>query len=289
MAQVANDKSADHSAPTEQLGKGKPARHTGIGGPQDARCCILTYHEVVPAQASYLYSVTSGQLEEHLQLVAELQAAARPVVVAPRVTFDDGYVSNHQYALPLLEQYSVRAIFFVTAGWIGKRPGIMSWAQLREITTLGHEVESHSWSHKFLTHCSDSELREEMRRSKHTLEDKLGVVVDAISAPGGRFNRRALAAAAMVGYRRVYVSNPWMNPAEQSGVRVLGRLMVQNGMNAQQLQRLFNLRGAPLLWRRTQYQLKEILKSALGDAVYQRMWRFLAQHDRSDGARLAQE
>jgi len=93
----------------------------------------------------------------------------------------------------------------------------------------------------------------------------------------------------MVGYRRVYVSNPWMNPAEQSGVRVLGRLMVQNGMNAQQLQRLFNLRGAPLLWRRTQYQLKEILKSALGDAVYQRMWRFLAQHDRSDGARLAQE
>src|SRR5437879_5658053 len=96
MAQVANDKSADHSAPTEQLGKGKPARHTGIGGPQDARCCILTYHEVVPAQASYLYSVTSGQLEEHLQLVAELQAAARPVVVAPRVTFDDGYVSNHR-------------------------------------------------------------------------------------------------------------------------------------------------------------------------------------------------
>src|SRR2546428_13900712 len=121
MAQVANDKSADHSAPTEQLGKGKPARHTGIGGPQDARCCILTYHEVVPAQASYLYSVTSGQLEEHLQLVGELQVAARPVVVAPRVTFVDGSGSNHRYALPWLEQYSFRPIFFVTAGsmWNG--------------------------------------------------------------------------------------------------------------------------------------------------------------------------
>src|SRR2546428_6181392 len=159
MAQVANDKSADHSAPTEQLGKGKPARHTGIGGPEDARCCILTYHEVVPAQASYLYSVTSGQLEEHLQLVAELQAVARPVVVAPRVTFDDGYVSNHQYALPLLEQYSVRAIFFVTAGWIGERPGVMSWGQVREDTPPRHEGEAHSWGHQFLTPWSDPELR----------------------------------------------------------------------------------------------------------------------------------
>ena len=39
----------------------------------------------------------------------------RPVLI----TFDDGHVSNHAIALPLLKQYGLKAEFFITTDWIG--------------------------------------------------------------------------------------------------------------------------------------------------------------------------
>jgi peptidoglycan/xylan/chitin deacetylase (PgdA/CDA1 family) len=243
---------------------------------KSGRSCILAYHEVVPDNARYLYSVTSHQLEEHLRLVAELQAIPNLTGAAPRVTFDDGHLSIYQYALPLLAQTRVPATFFVTAGWIGQRADFLTWEHLREAITLGNRIQSHGWSHKFLTQCSESELRDELERSRRTLEDKLGVEVDAISAPGGRWNRRMLVAATSAGYRRVYLSDPWRKPAELDGVQVFGRLMVWRTMQAEQLRHWLMMKGTSLFYHRTQERLKESVRRVLGDRVYHRLWCWLA-------------
>ncbi len=238
---------------------------------------ILTYHEVVPAEATYLYSVALSQLHEHLQLLAQLRIANDAATVASCVTFDDGHVSNYDYALPLLQRYAVPAIFFVTVGWTQQARDFMTWSQLRKLVAQGHEVQSHGWSHRFLTRCSERELRDELDRSRQVLQDRLGVCVEALSAPGGRWNHRVLRAAALAGYRRFYSSDPWMKPIEQNGICVFGRLMVRRDMDARQLRRLGSLRGTALLRQQAQYRLKEGIKTVLGDAIYQRLWRLAAR------------
>jgi peptidoglycan/xylan/chitin deacetylase (PgdA/CDA1 family) len=248
------------------------------------RLCILAYHEVVPEPSAYLYSVTSARFDEHLRLLDALRNNAQAEAPSSQVTFDDGHVTCYRYALPLLEQHRLSATFFVTTDWIGQRAEFMTWTHLEELAALGHRVQSHGCTHQLLTQCSDSELNEELRRSKLILEDKLGVAVDSISAPGGRWNRRTLRAARAAGYAQVYLSDPWMAPANCEGVRVLGRLMVHRQMDARRLRQLMEMSGAPLFLHRALYQAKEAAKAILGDAAYQRLWRFAARSNESHTA-----
>src|SRR5690242_8510328 len=159
---------------------------------------ILIYH-VVSDDSPYLYSISRHAMDQHLQLLA---GPGRRFCQdgEPCVTFDDGHLSQYESGLPLLERYRMRATFFITPEWTDEKPGYMGWTQLRELVGLGHQVQSHGWSHKFLTQCSLAELETELRRSKQVLEDGLGVPIDAIAVPNGAWNRRTLLECAAAGY-----------------------------------------------------------------------------------------
>lgn len=242
-----------------------------------AKPLLLTYHEVWPEETNYLYSVSCKRFEEHLQLIGEIQRATGSAVPRLRVCFDDGHVSNYEHALPLLEQCAVKAVFFVTAGFTGTREGFMDWGQLRELVSLGHEVQSHGWSHAHLTECSEAELKDELVRSRQTLEDKLGIVVDALSFPGGRWDERVLDACAQAGYRRVYGSKPWLRAGRGEALELHGRLMVRRTMRTRQMAQLIQGSGAAMLRLRAQGVLVEAAKKILGDGGYLTLWRILAR------------
>ncbi len=237
---------------------------------------ILTYHEILAEESSYLYAVTCHQLDAHLWLVAELQRVLPSADRPPVITFDDGHASLHQHALRLLEKHALRSMVFVSASWVGTRSDFMTWSQLREIVSLGHEVQSHGWSHRFFTHCSEPELQDELQRSKRTIEDKLGVAVEALSAPGGRWDGRVLKACAKVGYKRVYTSNPRIRPAGREGVELWGRFTVLRTTDANRLRRLLTEDPTFLLLVRSKYWMKEALRNLLGDSIYHRLWCRLA-------------
>ena len=287
MRQASPGKAVEGAVYPVMRGTGEPRkRPAAIATRVPSRLCILAYHQIVPEPSGYLYSVTAARFEEHIQFLRGMKNGGPEATALAQITFDDGHITCYRYALPLLEQHPAPATFFVTTEWIGRRPEFMTWAQLQELVALGHSVQSHGWTHKLLTHCSDSELREELRRSKLMLEDRLGSAVNSISAPGGRWNRRTLRAAAAAGYQEMYLSDPWLAPEEREGVRVLGRLMVHHHIDARRLRYLLELRGAPLFLYRALYGAKEAAKSMLGDAVYQRLWRWLARHDQSYAAPL---
>jgi len=238
---------------------------------------IPTYHEITEENSSYSYTVTAAQFAAHVAVIAKQKP---PVRALPRITFDDGVQSQYRHALPILRQNSVAATFFVNTGLIGVVPEYMDWAQLEETFRLGHRVQSHGWSHAYLPDCSDVQLDEELRRSKGTLEDKFGAVVDEISMPGGRWDRRVLDACARTGYRRVYLSDPWARSAANTGVEVVGRLMVRSTMGGEELERALNARGATLLMARTKYRLKEQIKGLIGHGLYHRLWLALSGYNK---------
>lgn len=236
------------------------------------RPAVLAYHELTSAATDYRYALSARQFEEHVKLVAGLCDSANGYRAPLLLSFDDGHVSNYTRALPVLQKYYCRAIFLVIVGRIGQHKDFMSWAQLRELVSLGHFVEAHSWSHIFLTECSDNELREELTRSRETLEDRLGTQVEAISAPHGRWDRRVAGACAKAGYRRLYTSDPWSPSRVIEQVNVMGRLMMVQSMDAARLESWLTMGRTEAGVHRMRYALKESARRVLGNKRYHQLW-----------------
>jgi peptidoglycan/xylan/chitin deacetylase (PgdA/CDA1 family) len=234
---------------------------------------ILCYHKISDSESGYLYNITPALFSRHLELVSELGNNSR--VPPLSVTFDDGHVSAYLNGLSFLRRCFVSATFFLTVGRIGGAE-TMSWEQVNELAALGHSIGSHGWSHAFFTRCSDAELDVELRRSKGTLEDKLGAAINSISFPGGRWNSRVLRALSHAGYTRAYCSDPWIELQVREGVELRGRLMVHNDLDCAQLLRLSHPASTSLLVMRTASMLKQAGRMFLGDDLYLALWRKLA-------------
>ncbi|HQV33018.1 MAG TPA: polysaccharide deacetylase family protein [Calditrichia bacterium] len=97
---------------------------------------VLTYHGVVPGvpanrpRFEYRNFVTTAQFENQIRTMVKHY---RPLKVADfyredgevgggfLVTFDDGFVNNYRYAMPILKKYGVEGCFFITTNLIGTR------------------------------------------------------------------------------------------------------------------------------------------------------------------------
>jgi peptidoglycan/xylan/chitin deacetylase (PgdA/CDA1 family) len=241
---------------------------------------VLAYHEVMP-ESNYAYCVTSEAFAEQLRLLESLK---KNKSLDAKITFDDGEHSQFHNALPLLAQHGFKATYFVTPGLIGTAEKFLGWDDLKALQAAGHSIQSHGWSHKFLTFCSEAELAHELRASKQSLEDNLGSAVEEISVPGGRWNRRVLQACAAAGYRRVYVSDPWVE-TEISGMKIIGRFMVRRITTITELEKIVAKDPGTLRKLRLRSQLKEGVVSMLGDSMYHRLWCRLTGYNDFEAAR----
>jgi polysaccharide deacetylase family protein (PEP-CTERM system associated) len=113
-------------------------------------------------------------VEEHFQVSAfenHIPRATWPTL-ATRVA------SNVDRLLDLLARHSARGTFFVL-GWIAERhPDVV-----RTIARAGHEVASHGWDHRRVTHQTPEEFRDSVRRTKLALEELTGAAVLGFRAP----------------------------------------------------------------------------------------------------------
>ena len=237
---------------------------------------VLAYHEVMP-ESNYSYCVTRDNFAEQLVLLSSIAGEVR-------VTFDDGEQSQYGNALPLLREHRVTATYFVNPGLAGTERKFLTWTQLRELHAAGQSIQSHGWSHKFLVSCSDEELKQEVAGSREILEDKLGAPVEEISMPGGRWDKRVIEACARAGYRRVYVSEPWI-ASEMFGVQIIGRFMVRRSTGLDELKKMA-LRDRRTLWtKKMRWQLKKGIVGLVGDGLYHRLWCKLTGYNEFEAAR----
>ena len=249
-----------------------------IGQQQASRFSLhLLYHELRPEKSDYSYVVPTSTFAEHLDLFTRIRAAGASSLW-PEVTFDDGHISNFEQALPLLAERGMQARFFITAGWTGKKPGYMSWSELRALHTAGQILGAHGWSHALLTHCSPTELHHELADTRSTMEDHLGTPVTSISLPGGRYNQRVLAAAQQAGYSEIFTSVPRAEPATHGPT--IGRLNVRSDMKLEWIASLLKLNSPTLAALERQDRIKSAAKSLLGDTLYARLWSLVNREER---------
>jgi peptidoglycan/xylan/chitin deacetylase (PgdA/CDA1 family) len=242
---------------------------------------VLAYHEVMP-ESNYAYCVTSSAFADHLRLFDSLTKSRDQKSV--HITFDDGEHSQLHNAMPLLAKHGISATYFVTPGLIGTAAKFLGWGELKKLQNAGHSVQSHGWSHKFLTFCSDEELAHELRASKQLLEEKLETAIEKISVPGGRWNRRVVEACAAAGYQRVYVSDPWIS-TEMCDIEVIGRFMVRRSTSNAELEKIVQ-QDRGVLWKmKMRSQVRQGIVGLMGDDLYHRLWCRLTGYNEFEAAR----
>ena len=244
----------------------------------------LLYHELRPSRSDYSYVVGTEEFEKQVDLFLRLRESAEPGLW-PEVTFDDGHISNFEFALPVLQSRALKAWFFITVGWTGQRPGCMGWEELRALHRAGQFIGAHGWSHTLLTHCNAKELHSELVDARLTLEDNLGTSITTMSLPGGRYNRRVLTACREAGYTKIFTSIPKAEP-EPSGPTI-GRLNIRGDMSLDWIEKLFQPGSKVLSGLERQYQMKAAAKSVLGDRLYEKLWAIFNRKEPDNDAEEA--
>jgi len=91
---------------------------------------------------------------------------------------------NTDLVLTILEEYSVKATFFVL-GWVAEK-----FPQLTKmIAEQGHEIASHGFMHQRVALQDRQTYRDDIRRSKALLEDQTGAAVLGYRAPSYSITR----------------------------------------------------------------------------------------------------
>ena len=94
---------------------------------------------------------------------------------------------NTRRLLEMFGQRGVRATFFVL-GWVAERCP----ALVRAISTAGHEIGCHGYSHQMIGCADEKDFRDDIRRAKSILEQLSGAPVTCYRAPSYSVTARTL-------------------------------------------------------------------------------------------------
>ena len=154
-------------------------------------------------------------------------------LIAPRLpgelalTFDDGpNPACTPRLLDVLARHSVRATFFLIGDFAQQEPALA-----RSIAEAGHTIGNHSWSHPNLSLVSSRRIREELARTKYTLEQVTGSPVRLFRPPFGARRPYVLQTARELGMTPVMWNAMTSDWSELSPDLIAAKLMNKIGIN----------------------------------------------------------
>jgi peptidoglycan/xylan/chitin deacetylase (PgdA/CDA1 family) len=232
---------------------------SGLAARQSQADAFYTISET--AFRSILVKMRDNGLRSH---TASDLLVGLPLERAIAFTFDDGWESDYLVALPALLDVRMRATFFVVTDWIGK-DRFMTAGQLREMATLGMDIQVHGKTHRFLADLPDQELHAELYMAKTTLEDIVGKEVLALSYPGGRGSAKVRNIARDLGYRCFYSSRPgWFTGREHE----IPRMVIHSRTRPGDIYDYVSGKYGPVFRQLARYYSGRALRRLLGNMRY---------------------
>jgi peptidoglycan/xylan/chitin deacetylase (PgdA/CDA1 family) len=187
---------------------------------------ILCYHAVELGWSSAL-AVAPADFEAHCAWLSRHRTVVPLAEAVDRVnrfgrlprgtvalTFDDGFRSVHEHALPVLRRYRLPATVFLVAETLAPEGKHVDWVddpppypmqtltleQVHEMQADGVSFESHSYSHADLTQLGFEECLRDLRDSRELLESVLAHPVRLLAYPRGRHDEHVRAATERAGF-----------------------------------------------------------------------------------------
>jgi peptidoglycan/xylan/chitin deacetylase (PgdA/CDA1 family) len=177
-----------------------------------SRIAILGYHKIgppAPGGWETWYYVSEEVFARQLAALGDggwqpvdcatfLRGLAAPEWLPERaalITFDDGYASVREVALPWLERFGYPAVLFMPTDFVGRTNAfdldsepeerLCDWNDLGELVRRGVAVQSHAASHRSFSALTPDERALELERSKAALEAELAQAVELFAYPYG--------------------------------------------------------------------------------------------------------
>lgn len=146
---------------------------------------------IVDASFAGIRTETEYHIDPHSPLLLTVSTGtSREDVKVPEgdrtmyLTFDDGPIAENTIAiLDVLDQYDIKATFFVLGYNVNKNPDL-----LREIAARGHVIACHSYSHDYdYIYESAENMQADLEKWEATVEKVLGYVPEEkiFRCPGG--------------------------------------------------------------------------------------------------------
>ena len=161
---------------------------------QQMRYLAMTGYNVIPLRDLYDY-VTGKRASLPMNAVV--------------VTFDDGWRSTYTEVFPEMKRYGFPFTVFIYPKIIGQTSHAMTWKQIKEMSDAGVDIESHSFSHPFLTRRRHAELDQraytgwlerELIDSKRMIEHATGKPVLFLAYPFGDYDHYLVETVGRAGY-----------------------------------------------------------------------------------------
>ncbi len=200
-----------------------PVRRPAIAQPIP----ILTYHQFAadgaPRTTRGPLRITQTQFAWQMALIRAMgyrgmsMGDLKPYLAGEKagrvvgLTMDDGYLSNLELALPVLQRHGFTATCFMVSGHVGQSnvwdaeedgpfAPLMNLAQLQAWINGGQEVGSHTRSHCDLTRGTPEQAWQEIKGSREDLSSALNAPVQHFSYPYGFFTPEHVAMVQQAGY-----------------------------------------------------------------------------------------
>jgi len=219
---------------------------TPVALPDQARVPILMYHyvselppdpdvyrldlTVLPenfyAQLQYLadagyHTITLTDL--YLHLTQGYPLPEKPIVL----TFDDGYRDAYEVVFPLLLDYGFTGTFFVLATPTHfESPDYMTWAQMKEMSDAGMEIQSHGRDHVDLRGRSYDYLVYQTVGIQEAIQYHTGRLPRFFCYPSGQYDADVIGVLESAGYWGA-VTTAWGKTHTQDNFFEMPRLRIR--------------------------------------------------------------
>ncbi|HEU4609714.1 MAG TPA: polysaccharide deacetylase family protein, partial [Chitinophagaceae bacterium] len=107
------------------------------------------------------------------------------------LTFDDGTQSQYDNALPELDRYGYKALFFIMTITLNK-PDFMSREEIRVLSEQGHLIGCHTWDHHDVRSYNATDWKIQLVKPVQVLEQITGKPVRCFAYPFGSWNSAAI-------------------------------------------------------------------------------------------------
>lgn len=243
---------------------------------QSVQLPILMYHHLLQDTSRLnKYTISPEELRADLEFLQ--RAGYTPILVRDLIdhtqngtplpekpvmlTFDDGYESFYAYAFPLLQEYSMPAVYSVIGRYADQYTdhedhhinySHCSWPQLKELADSGLvEIQNHSYDlHSYdrgrqgammvageSADSYDLALRADLGRLQAQCEDWLGAAPTAFAYPFGYVSAESLQTLRDMGFLAALTCSERVNVLDGGADQLyaLGRFNRPHGRSAQQI------------------------------------------------------
>lgn len=153
------------------------------------------------------------------------------------LSFDDGTITQYEYAVPVMEKYGIKATFALVTEWTKDFPSSSAekgnfsvekfgWKQAKELLAKGNEIASHNQFHIKMDTLSDSEMLMQMTESRIIAEKNLNSKVYTFVFPYSATRSNIFTLPAKAGYIFARTGEESVNQSDNVNLEKLTTLAI---------------------------------------------------------------